>query len=109
MIEEKDLGNYKKRISYSLDNIEVAYIEIEEVIDTMNIIDVCTLEEYRRRGIMELLFSYVTCKYRDYRFMLEVRIDNEPAINLYKKFGFKVIHKRKNYYKECDALIMEMR
>ena len=39
--------------------------------------------------------------------MLEVKEDNLKAISLYKKHGFKVIHIRKNYYKDKDALIME--
>lgn len=38
---------------------------------------------------------------------LEVRVDNLRAINLYKKYGFKELIVRKNYYgKDEDALIM---
>lgn len=44
--------------------------------------------------------------------LLEVRADNVVAIGLYQTLGFKVIHTRKNYYKNqdnsfCDALIMQ--
>ena len=37
---------------------------------------------------------------------LEVATKNIPALNLYEKFGFEVIHVRKNYYKDDDAYLM---
>lgn len=38
---------------------------------------------------------------------LEVNTENEIAINLYKKYGFKNLGKRKNYYNNMfDAYIM---
>ena len=33
--------------------------------------------------------------------------DNDVAINLYEKFGFKIIHTRKKYYGKKDAYVME--
>lgn len=41
---------------------------------------------------------------------LEVRINNEPAINLYKKMGFKIERIEKNYYENGDdAVVMSLR
>ena len=38
---------------------------------------------------------------------LEVNENNEPAIKMYQNLGFKVSHKRKNYYQNNeDALLM---
>ena len=37
---------------------------------------------------------------------LEVAVNNEPAISLYKKFGFEIISTRKNYYDNVDAYLM---
>ena len=37
---------------------------------------------------------------------LEVRTTNEGAINLYKKYNFKVVSTRKNYYGNEDAYLM---
>lgn len=39
--------------------------------------------------------------------MLEVAVDNIPALNLYKKMGYKVISERKGYYQGVDALVMK--
>ena len=36
---------------------------------------------------------------------LEVNSNNTIAINLYKKFGFKQVGLRKNYYSNGDALL----
>ncbi len=41
------------------------------------------------------------------RILLEVNEKNEPAISLYKKFGFEVYNLRKKYYDlKYDALLM---
>jgi ribosomal-protein-alanine N-acetyltransferase len=42
---------------------------------------------------------------------LEVRIDNEPAIAMYERFGFEAIAVRKRYYQPSgtDALVMVTR
>ena len=40
--------------------------------------------------------------------LLEVRCDNINAIKLYKKYNFKIINIRKNYYENNDAYVMEL-
>lgn len=109
MINVSKLDNFKIKISYIDENNEVGFILLEETIDVINVIDVFVNEENRRKGICTKLFEYMFDMYKnkEVRFMLEVREDNIPAINLYKKFNFKVIYKREKYYKDCDALIME--
>jgi ribosomal-protein-alanine N-acetyltransferase len=37
---------------------------------------------------------------------LEVRASNQPAIELYRKFGFRPVALRKKYYRDEDALVM---
>ena len=37
---------------------------------------------------------------------LEVRVSNEPAQALYNRFGFRPVGRRKNYYRDEDALVM---
>ena len=109
MIFEVFKGNYKTDFEYHLDKKVVGYIRVEDTIDVINIIDVFVESEYRQKGIASELLRYIFNKYgnRNVRYMLEVRENNIAAINLYKKFGFKVINIRDKYYKEENALIME--
>lgn len=37
---------------------------------------------------------------------LEVRVSNDSAQRLYERFGFDPVGRRKNYYKDEDALVM---
>lgn len=102
-IHEEDNSKYKF-------NIEgIGYILVEDVIDTINIIDVFINEEYRNLGYASKILSFIINYYKDrnIRYMLEVRVDNIYAIKLYEKFNFKVIYVRKKYYNGVDALIME--
>ena len=41
-----------------------------------------------------------------YELTLEVRESNEKAINLYKKYGFKTVGMRKNYYEGTENAIL---
>jgi ribosomal-protein-alanine N-acetyltransferase len=67
--------------------------------------------EFRRRGvatrIMKKLFTLVKVN-GGKEITLEVRPGNQPAQNLYKKFGFLISGKRPEYYSNSgeDALIM---
>ena len=46
------------------------------------------------------------CKVKNINIInLEVSSKNLTAIELYKTFGFKEVGLRKNYYKNCDALL----
>ena len=67
--------------------------------------------DYRGEGLGQLLL-YVLFKDALKRKLkwatLEVKTNNHPAISLYKKFGFKIVGKRKGYYRSTgeDALIL---
>ena len=67
--------------------------------------------EYRRCGIAEALIYRMVqdCRERGIQAMtLEVRVGNEPAIQLYRKMGFCSVGIRKNFYQKPteDAIIM---
>ncbi|HPW99286.1 MAG TPA: ribosomal protein S18-alanine N-acetyltransferase [Sedimentibacter sp.] len=90
-----------------------AYMGMWKIIDECHITNVAVLPEYRNKGIAGMLINKMIeiCKSSEISYMtLEVRISNEPAINLYKKFGFYAVGKRPNYYVKPleDALIMWM-
>ena len=49
------------------------------------------------------------CKERDLKSLsLEVNQNNLTAIHLYKKFGFKSVGLRKNYYQNNDGILMKL-
>ena len=56
-------------------------------------------------GLMEYLINYSKEKNIE-SISLEVNVNNCAAINLYKKFDFKIVAKRKNYYKGEDGYLM---
>lgn len=66
-------------------------------------------KEYRKQGIATSLLEHffnTFCTSNDIVF-LEVSCENETAINLYTKFNFITINKRKKYYGNIDAYVMK--
>lgn len=75
------------------------------IYDRLEIDYIYVLEEYRGSGIASKLLEHLFKKY-GFSCSLEVRVDNEAAINLYKKFNFEVAATRKNYYNNIDGYLM---
>ena len=70
-------------------------------------------KEYRGQKIASRLLKSALSKSKEMGFreiLLEVRVDNTSAIELYKKFGFEVQKREVAFYLDgCDAYIMEFR
>ncbi|MBU0721111.1 ribosomal protein S18-alanine N-acetyltransferase [bacterium] len=70
-------------------------------------------KRFRKQGIAALLLTHAIAdiKKSDFKnLILEVRIDNDAAIELYKKMGFEVESVSKKFYLDgCDAYIMELK
>ena len=64
-------------------------------------------EEERKKGIGTALMNEMIEKEKYNRIMLEVNENNNEAIRLYTKLGFKEISMRDRYYGEDSAIIME--
>ena len=88
-------------------NNVIGFIHIQDLIDEIDIIDIVIDDEYRRKGYGKSLMKYIFDLYKGKKFILEVAINNEAAVNLYKSLDFKVINERKGYYNGIDALVME--
>ena len=84
------------------------------ITDNLEIINLYVDEEYQGMGFGSIIMDFVidVCEQSNIsNLSLEVRSSNTKAINLYKKFGLKESHIRKNYYvnenKETeDAIVM---
>jgi ribosomal protein S18 acetylase RimI-like enzyme len=73
------------------DNKVVGYIDITHKYEENEPYDVFVKEEYRNMGIATDMLSYAIELDKNKRIMLLVDIDNEIAIRLYEKLGFKKV------------------
>jgi len=102
--------SYFYTLVYEQDSKVVGFLMYTDLQQTIDIIDIIVEETYRNKKIASCLIDYMISRAKaDTVFYLEVAVDNQKAINLYDKFGFDIIHTRKNYYGEKDAYVMERR
>lgn len=77
------------------------YLLTQNVLDEIEILRLFVHGNFRRKHIGSELFMELIQSIdlqRINKIFLEVSVDNIPAINLYKKLGFKILSKRSNYY-----------
>jgi len=91
----------------------LGYIMLYSVADEAHILNLATHPDQRRKGNASRLIRYTLdyCAGRGVSdFFLEVRESNHAAKDLYGKYGFKVIGRRRKYYTETneDALVMQL-
>lgn len=66
------------------------------------------LPQYRRLGIAAALLSQCEQELHLPSIRLSVRRSNDPALELYRKFGYKMVDVWRNYYHSGeDALVLE--
>ena len=113
MIKEVDITEtnpFRRRIEYFIDSESVGYLEYSLIYDRMEIDNITVKEEYRGNGIGTKLMAHLislAIEYRVDNITLEVRVSNEIAKKLYKKFGFHEVAIRKYYYGDEDGILME--
>ena len=90
----------------------VGFAGIKIFLDDADIMNIVVKKNYRNNGVGTLLLENLISLCNELNLQslsLEVNEENLPAINLYKKFGFKDIGTRKNYYKDKNGIIMKKR
>ena len=93
---------------YEIDGKVVGFIHFTKLYNSVDLVDIIVRKEYQNQKIGSTLIDYmITNLSADDKIYLEVNTNNKKAINLYQKFGFKVINIRKNYYGLDDAYVME--
>lgn len=95
------------------DSLVVGSIVIWLVLDEAHIATLAVRPEYRRRHIAQRLISRALIECMDAgaeQALLEVRESNSAAQQLYSKFGFLVVGRRRDYYKDRheDAILMTL-
>ena len=93
------------------ENDVLGYIGIYEYFESCEIANLAVRKDFRRNGIAKALINAAeeNAKKRGCEFItLEVRLSNEPALNLYYSLGFEKAGIRKNFYTSPaeDALIL---
>jgi ribosomal-protein-alanine N-acetyltransferase len=81
------------------------------IVDEAHISTIATAPPWRGRGLGELLLLAMIEKGLSlgaHIITLEVRVSNSVAQNLYRKYGFVIVGRRKHYYRDNgeDAFIM---
>ncbi|MBS7287266.1 MAG: ribosomal protein S18-alanine N-acetyltransferase [Candidatus Freyarchaeota archaeon] len=78
-----------------------------------HVVSIAVMPEHRRKGIGKMLLKWGLRAMKEYgaeEAILEVRVSNEPAINLYKKMGFIIVKTIRGYYHDGeDAYLMSKR
>lgn len=92
---------------YEENNDILGFIEVAKNYDNIDIYAIAVDTKYQRQNIASKLIQYIKDNFDIETITLEVRSNNQSAINLYQKNGFSIINIRKNYYENDDALVMQ--
>lgn len=94
-----------------IDGNAVGFINFRHIDDFIEINSVIVKKEYRKKGVgtklLEKVINYAT-ENKCVNIYLDVDEGNTAALNLYSKFGFEFMYKRKKYYPNFhDAVVMK--
>lgn len=108
------LNPNSKYIVAKMNNEIVGFAGIWKAVDDIHITNIVTAKKFRKHHIgstmLSKLIEMAEIEKRINSITLEVNSNNEPAIKLYEKFGFKKVGLRKKYYNNTDdAIIMTRR
>ena len=107
-LEQLHEKEYFHILVYEENHKIIGFLIYQELAGEVNIDDLFVLRKFRQKHVAtNLLDMLITNTKVNTPIFLEVREDNQNAIDLYKKFGFNITRSRKNYYHDCDAYIME--
>lgn len=99
-------------VGYIMCRIEIGLSDFgfSGLIKKGHIVSIAVMPQHRQKGIGQALITNALIGMRSYgakQCFLEVRITNDPAINLYKKLGFKITRTIHGYYADGeDAYVM---
>ena len=97
-------------IVLEVDGCVAGYLMAQIIYEQTDLFYVTVLPEHQLKGYASQLMKvyFDTCEKKCVeQYSLEVRCSNVAAISLYKKFGYKAVQVRKQYYDDKeDALLM---
>ncbi|MBY9006764.1 MAG: GNAT family N-acetyltransferase [Candidatus Lokiarchaeota archaeon] len=99
-------NNPKKIIGYIMWRIESApSLNGLKLINKGHLVSIAVSETNRRKGVSTALLSNSMPEVLNddlSEYVLEVRVSNYPAVNLYKKFDYTIHSIKKNYYRDGE-------
>jgi ribosomal-protein-alanine N-acetyltransferase len=91
----------------------LGYVVQMAVVDEAHLLTLAVQASAQHQGLGKLLLGFAVQQARLMQMksmLLEVRVSNQHALNLYQRYGFALIARRKNYYQSGqqreDALIL---
>lgn len=110
ILEDFSINIFSKYFIYMEKSNIIGFINYYDLYDRFEIANICVLYEFRNKGIATKMLEHLIKIGKEKEInniTLEVKIDNEIAIKLYKKFDFVIVAKRDRYYDGIDGLLME--
>ncbi len=110
----EEINNHYAYILVNKGNKEIiGYVCGLKLFDELSITNLAVKKEFQRCGFGEKLIKSIIKKLLEekcFKFFLEVRESNQPAIKLYEKFGFEQIGIQVNYYNNPveNAVMMKL-
>ena len=106
ILNEFDNNPFIKVLLLIEDNKVIGYLYYSDIYDRAEINQIEIDSFHRNCGNGKKLMEYMI-NHVDKDITLEVKNDNDPAIKLYKRYGFKEVATRKGYYQGTDGILME--
>lgn len=106
ILNEFDNNPFIKVLLLIEDNKVIGYLYYSDIYDRAEINQIEIDSFHRNCGNGKKLMEYMI-NHVDKDITLEVKNDNDPAIKLYKRYGFKEVATRKGYYQGIDGILME--
>jgi [ribosomal protein S18]-alanine N-acetyltransferase len=97
-----------KLYKIEIDGVIAGYILWLERKKYFRLYSLAISNNFQKKGLAKKLLEYsfdeLSTTNKD--FSLEVKVLNESAINLYKKYDFEIKKVLKDYYEQCDGYLM---
>lgn len=109
-VDSETSSPFAKSIEYIENGKIIGVLKYSLIYERMEIDNIEVETTHRNKGIGTKLMSYLVSlaiEKRVINITLEVRVSNEVARHLYKKFGFREVALRKFYYGDEDGILME--
>ncbi|MBQ9181946.1 MAG: GNAT family N-acetyltransferase [Bacilli bacterium] len=103
---------FTKKICYIKNNVVLGFIQYSIYYDRAELDYIVVEKKHRNKGVASSLIKFMIeeCKKNKCKnITLEVKCTNNSAIKLYEKHNFIKVATRKNYYKNIDAYLFELK